>query len=164
MLGEHEIIARLVRQLSDAADAVQTAATAYALQEIFESHLSKENELVLPLLVSTPGVSVVDLLGDVHELLGPPAAAAGCGHQCACGELDEELPELDARSIPHAIRHATILGALETVRPGAGLVLLAPHDPLPLLAQIEERWPGVFTVSYDERGPQTWKLRLTRTA
>jgi uncharacterized protein (DUF2249 family) len=41
---------------------------------------------------------------------------------------------------------------------------VAPHDPLPLLDQIEQRWPSAFTVEYLERGPETWRLRFTRTA
>ena len=70
----------------------------------------------------------------------------------------------DARAIPHAIRHATIFGALDGVRPGKGLVLVAPHDPLPLLAQLEQREPGAFEVSYLERGPEAWRLALVRRA
>ncbi|HEY0902783.1 MAG TPA: DUF2249 domain-containing protein [Marmoricola sp.] len=93
-------------------------------------------------------------------------AESGCGgHSCSCGESDgPELPELDARSIPHAIRHATIFGALEAVAPGGGLVLVAPHDPLPLLAQIEQRWSNRFTVDYLERGPEAWRLAFVRAA
>jgi uncharacterized protein (DUF2249 family) len=64
--------------------------------------------------------------------------------------------------VPHAIRHATIFGALDAVAPGRGLVLVAPHDPLPLLAQIEQRSPGAFDVSYIERGPDAWRLQLVR--
>jgi uncharacterized protein (DUF2249 family) len=74
-----------------------------------------------------------------------------------------ELPELDARTVPHAIRHATIFGALDAVRPGSGLVLVAPHDPLPLLQQVEQRAPGAFSVDYLERGPEAWRLRFLRT-
>ena len=93
-------------------------------------------------------------------------AEGGCGvHACACGEVDGPgHPELDARTIPHAIRHATIFGALESVAPGRGLELLAPHDPLPLLAQVEQRWPGTFSVTYRERGPETWRLVFLRAA
>lgn len=93
-----------------------------------------------------------------------PQAAAGHGHGgCNCGESDgPELPELDARLVPHAIRHATIFGALDSVRPGSGMVLVAPHDPLPLLKQIEGRAPGVFSVDYLERGPEAWRLRFVR--
>jgi uncharacterized protein (DUF2249 family)/hemerythrin-like domain-containing protein len=172
MLREHGLITDLVRQVENAEDLVRAAAAATALRTLFESHLEKENELVLPLLVATPRVSVAELLGGMHELLGESAdqsgeaASSGCGgHTCSCGEQDADTyPELDARAIPHAIRHATIFGALETVPVGSGLVLLAPHDPIPLLGQIGDRWPGEFDVEYLETGPDTWRLQLTRGA
>jgi len=92
-------------------------------------------------------------------------ADAGCGGGCTCGEVDgPQYPELDARTVAHAIRHATILGALDSIAPGGGLILVAPHDPLPLLAQIEQRWPDEFAVSYFERGPEAWRLSFTRGA
>jgi uncharacterized protein (DUF2249 family) len=170
MLREHRLITDLVRQVEDAGDPVRAAAAATALRALFESHLEKENELVLPLLVATAGVSVAELLDGMHEVLGDSsdeegrATSSGCGgHTCTCGEQDADTyPELDARSIPHAIRHATIFGALETVPAGGGLVLLAPHDPIPLLGQISDRWPGEFSVEYLETGPDTWRLVLTR--
>lgn len=171
MLEEHRLITGLVRKVDEAAgEPVRAAAAASALRAVFESHLAKENDLVLPLLAATPGVSLAELLGGMHEILGEAAdgeqAEGGCGgHGCTCGEEDAEgYPELDARAIPHALRHATIFGALETVRPGAGLVLLAPHDPVPLLGQIAELWPGAFDVEYLETGPDTWRLALTRRA
>lgn len=80
---------------------------------------------------------------------------------CNCGD-DHAAPELDAREIPHAIRHATIFGALSAIKPGGALVLIAPHDPLPLLAQLERREAGAFEVSYLQRGPEAWRLRLAR--
>jgi uncharacterized protein (DUF2249 family) len=107
----------------------------------------------------------------MHQTLaGPtessPAAQDGCGgHTCSCGEVDGPgYPELDARTIPHAIRHATIFGALDAVPADGGLVLVAPHDPLPLLAQVEQRSPGAFQVDYLERGPEAWRLSFVRTA
>ncbi|XKF14283.1 DUF2249 domain-containing protein [Knoellia locipacati] len=60
------------------------------------------------------------------------------------------------------MRHATIFGALDAVQPGGGLVLVAPHDPLPLLRQLEGREPGAFSVDYLERGPEAWRLLLQR--
>ncbi len=42
------------------------------------------------------------------------------------------------------------------------MVLLAPHDPKPLLAQVEHRNPGVFTVEYRQQGPQDWRLAFVR--
>lgn len=80
---------------------------------------------------------------------------------CACGE-DHDTPELDARAIPHSIRHATIFGALGAIKPGGAMVLVAPHDPKPLLAQIAEREGDAIDVSYLQRGPEAWRLRLAR--
>lgn len=96
--------------------------------------------------------------------------AGGCGSGgCGCGGADEapaaaSRPVLDARQVPHNIRHATVFGALDAVRPGSGIELIAPHDPLPLLAQIDEREPGAFAVTYLERGPEVWRIALDRNA
>lgn len=177
MLAEHKSIVALVEALERESDPVRSAATAAALQAMFESHLAKENGLVLPLLLADPTVSVAELLGGMHELLGgeatgPTTATVDAAHSatgdaqahtCGCAhDATPGYPELDARAVPHAIRHATVFGALDAVRPGGGLVLVAPHDPLPLLRQIEERSPGVFQVDYLERGPDAWRLSFTR--
>jgi uncharacterized protein (DUF2249 family) len=68
------------------------------------------------------------------------------------------------RTLPHAIRHAPIVGALDGLRPGAGLLLVADHDPVPLLAQLEQRAPGAYAVAYRESGPEVWRLELVRKA
>lgn len=82
---------------------------------------------------------------------------------CTCGVLhEEEYPALDVRGVPHAIRHGVVFGALDSLARGAGLILVAPHDPLPLLAQIGQRTPGRFTVSYLTSGPDAWHLQFVR--
>ena len=81
---------------------------------------------------------------------------------CSCGHHDEGLPVLDARTIPHAIRHAAILGAVASLTPGRALALVAPHDPLPLLAQIRDAYGESIEISYLERGPEAWTLKLAR--
>lgn len=56
---------------------------------------------------------------------------------CACGEHDGDVvPELDVQTIPHAVRHAAIFGAIESLRPSSGLIISATHDPVPLLTQL----------------------------
>ena len=42
------------------------------------------------------------------------------------------------------------------------MVLVAPHDPLPLLEQLGQRSPGLFSIDYLERGPEAWRVRFVR--
>ena len=89
-----------------------------------------------------------------------PTTAAHSG--CTCGHEDEDRIVLDVRQIPHAIRHATIFGALDAIAPGSSIDLVADHNPLPLIAQLEARHPGGFSVGYVESGPEVWTLRVAR--
>jgi uncharacterized protein (DUF2249 family) len=175
MLAEHRDLVTLVEAVREAAGPVRAAAGAQALRSLFDSHLVKENEMILPLLAESGEVSLAVILDGMHELLGggdhvddtesaQAAGEGGCGGECGCGHQDPAgvLPELDARAVPHAIRHATIFGALDSVGAGGGMVLVAPHDPLPLLAQLEQRSPGLFSVDYLERGPEAWRVRFVR--
>ena len=85
------------------------------------------------------------------------APTGGCG----CGEAHEDLPELDVRVIPHAIRHGAVFGAMDQVGPGGSMVLVAHHDPVPLLNQLAARYPD-FGAAYLVEGPDEWKLVLSR--
>ncbi|MGW2745555.1 DUF2249 domain-containing protein [Streptomyces sp. NPDC001450] len=179
LIAEHSCLMALVDALRAAPTPFGAAAEARALQVLFEEHVAKENGLVLPLLAVAPDVSLATLLGELSEgsarrtptggTTGSPDTVGdetvengGCGGACGCGGREEaDVPELDVRSVPHALRHATVFGALEAVPAGAAMVLVAPHDPLPLLAQIEDRSPGTFCVEYLERGPEAWRLQLS---
>ncbi|MFJ6551857.1 DUF2249 domain-containing protein [Streptomyces luteogriseus] len=185
LIGEHRCLTALVDTLRAAPGPADAVADARALQVLFEEHLAKENGLVLPLLAMTPEISLAELLADMHHRLANDSSAkglqedqhneeghdmyegqieetGGCGGVCGCGGTEESNePELDVRDVPHAIRHATVFGALDAVPAGTAMVLVAHHDPLPLLAQIEQRNPGAFAVEYLERGPEAWRLRLS---
>ena len=89
-----------------------------------------------------------------------PAHSSDTG--CACGHDNDDEMVLDVRQIPHAIRHATIFGALGAIAPGFSLDLVADHNPLPLLAQLAQKHPGDFVATYLVDGPEFWKLRVTR--
>lgn len=184
LVGEHRCLTALVDALHTAPSPAGAAADARALQVLFEEHVAKENGLVLPLLAMTPEISLATLVADMHHRLanerttrgaqedqdieegqdmqeGQIEETGGCGGVCGCGSAQETAePELDVREVPHALRHATVFGALDAVPAGTAMVLVAPHDPLPLLAQIEQRSPGVFSVEYLERGPEAWRLRI----
>lgn len=213
MIAEHRVLEGLVRDLGEAMEPPRVAATAHALRVLFDTHLAKENDLILPAVAADPAVSLTGILAGMHELLGErgghehgdheeghagcgcgqaeahaaghPAGHAGCGcgeaeaHAagqagcgcgeadgpagCGCNEVDVDMPELDVRTVPHAIRHATVIGAFDAIPAGGSLLLIAPHDPLPLLRQLSRRTGGAMAVSYEQRGPEAWHLRLTRT-
>ncbi|MFV0534101.1 MAG: DUF2249 domain-containing protein [Cumulibacter sp.] len=92
-----------------------------------------------------------------------PQVEGGHGVGCACGhQEDGAMPQLDVQVIPHAIRHAAIFGALDSINPGYGMIICANHDPLPLLAQLEQRTPGAFAIEYLDRGPGSFRLRFVR--
>lgn len=167
LIMEHQALQSLLAELSAQSEGVRIAAAARALLAVLEGHVEKENDLVVPLLASASDISLADLLATMHtELSTAPAAESaehGASGDCTCGETDgDDYPVLDARAVPHAIRHATVFGALDAVRPGKGLILVAPHDPLPLLKQLEQRSPDTFDVSYRQRGPEAWRLLVMR--
>lgn len=184
MLGEHRAIVALVKEVESSPSAVRAAGAARALAAIFATHLTKENDLVVPLVAGAPDVSLADVLAGMHELLGAEAhgaaeeasAGGGCGcGGCGCGgdaagAADAAVstltidPRLDVRNIPHDQRHPAVFSALDGVAPGRALVLIAPHAPLPLLAQIESRYSGQFDVEWLQSGPEVWQIRLERAA
>jgi uncharacterized protein (DUF2249 family) len=168
MVTEHRVLADLVEEIVVADEPARAAAAGHALRVLFETHLAKENDLVLPAVAADPAVSLAGLLDGMPELLGeagharPHGSDAGPGG-CGCGGHDDaDIPVLDVRSVPHAIRHATVFGAFDAVPDGGSLLLVAPHDPLPLLRQLSARTGGALAVDYEERGPEAWRLRLTR--
>ncbi|MDQ2638918.1 MAG: DUF2249 domain-containing protein, partial [Actinomycetota bacterium] len=160
MIAVHRVLAGLVDRIRTEKSPVRAAAAGDALRVLFEAHLVDENDRILPIVAADPDVSLADALGGMHELLGDHHDAEG-GHKCGC-EHDAEEPVLDVREVPHSIRHATVFGAFDAVPVGASMVLVAHHDPIPLLHQLHDRTSGRISVEYLERGPEAWRLRLTR--
>ena len=70
MLAEHRNLIAHVAGLRESADAIEAVGSATAVQALFESHLSKENDLLLPALMADPSVSLGELLSGMHEILG----------------------------------------------------------------------------------------------
>lgn len=105
----------------------------------------------------------------VEDVSTTPVSPCGCGGDHGDAESTEgayadpsNAPVIDARAIPHAARHATVFAAFAAVEPEASMILVAPHDPLPLLRQLSERETDNVHVAYEVNGPDFWRLRLTR--
>lgn len=115
-------------------------------------------------MAADSAVSLVEVIAGMHELLGDAHSPNGGrpSHSCGCGESVAEDPVLDVREVPHSIRHATVFDAFDAVSPGGVLVLVAPHDPILLLHQLEIRASGRLLVQYEQAGPDVWRLRLIK--
>ncbi|MCG7276587.1 DUF2249 domain-containing protein [Corynebacterium singulare] len=74
-----------------------------------------------------------------------------------------DIPTLNASEIPHAVRHGAIHGALGTLNVGESMILIAPHDPLPLLKEVKQREES-FELKYLKKEPEDVHIRFTRTA
>ena len=59
----------------------------------------------------------------------------------------------DARGVAKRFRHAAIFGALEALNHGETMRFVNDHDPLPLLAQIAQRYGDRVSVEYRQRDP-----------
>lgn len=181
-VGDTNETALLARLLGHVATAATTASSQLAVQpskahagaaaQAAMTALDMVSAEVLPVLAASPQVDLEQLLAELSarspdSTAQDPAAGipadGGCGCGCACGGNEvQEMTELDTRVIPHAIRHATVFGALEALAPGRGILLIANHNPLPLLAQLEQRAAGQFEVEYVEEGPETYQLSMIR--
>ena len=65
----------------------------------------------------------------------------------------DALYPFDARGIAKRFRHAAIFGALDALNPGETMRFCNDHDPLPLLAQLQQRYGDKVVIEYRQREP-----------
>ncbi|MEO8246131.1 MAG: hemerythrin domain-containing protein [Chloroflexota bacterium] len=70
MRDEHVNLIAHVDAFRDTSDAIESVALSSAILALFDAHLHKENDLLVPALMADSSVSLADLLGGMHELLG----------------------------------------------------------------------------------------------
>jgi iron-sulfur cluster repair protein YtfE (RIC family) len=70
MRDEHVNLVAHVKAFRSASGAIAAASQSAAILALFESHLHKENDLLVPALMAEESVSLARLLGGMHELLG----------------------------------------------------------------------------------------------
>ncbi|TAM09428.1 MAG: DUF2249 domain-containing protein [Nevskiaceae bacterium] len=68
-------------------------------------------------------------------------------------ETDYQAYPFDARTIAHRFRHSAIFGALDALKPGEAMRFVNDHDPLPLLAQMQQRYGDHVHILYQQREP-----------
>lgn len=63
----------------------------------------------------------------------------------------DRLYPFDASGIAKRFRHAAIFGAMSALEPGETMAFFNDHDPLPLLAQIEQHFGNKVRIEYVSR-------------
>jgi uncharacterized protein (DUF2249 family) len=74
-------------------------------------------------------------------------------HDCSKPVAAEGIYPFDARGVAKRFRHAAIFGALDSLNPGETMRFCNDHDPLPLLAQIDQYFGQRVKVAYVARQP-----------
>lgn len=69
---------------------------------------------------------------------------------------------LDVRVIPPREKHATIFRTFDALAPGESFTLVNDHDPVPLRYQFEAERAGAFEWEYLARGPEEWRVTISR--
>lgn len=67
--------------------------------------------------------------------------------------LEQQVHPFDARGVAKRFRHASIFGALESLRDGEVMRFINDHDPVPLLDQIRQRYGAQVGIEYLSREP-----------
>ena len=80
---------------------------------------------------------------------------------CQCNHTNLLEETLDATSIPHAVRHPAILGALSALPVNGTILLKAPHMPTPLLGEMKDL-DGAFGYEVVQDGPSERVVRICR--
>ncbi|KAF0201717.1 MAG: hypothetical protein FD173_2095 [Gallionellaceae bacterium] len=74
-------------------------------------------------------------------------------HDCSTTTTQDMRYPFDARCVAKRFRHAAIFGALDSLNPGETMAFVNDHDPLPLLAQLQQRYGDGIAISYVAREP-----------
>jgi len=75
---------------------------------------------------------------------------------------DEAGAVVDVRGMPCVLRHAAVMDLFDALTKGESFVVVNDHDPAPLRRHFESRAVCGYAWEYLERGPQAWRVRVTR--
>ena len=103
--------------------------------------VSHQDSALLVTLIKNPGTAV-------SQVLEPAASVT--------------VSELDLRDTPRPERHPMVFSAFDHLEEGESFVLINDHDPQPLKRQMERMREGQVDWEYVERGPESFRIRITR--
>lgn len=77
-------------------------------------------------------------------------------------DQDMQTIELDVRVIAPREKHPTIFSTFDNLVSGQSMVIINDHDPRPLRYQLSAERPEMFEWTYQEEGPEVWRVRIDR--
>jgi uncharacterized protein (DUF2249 family) len=83
-------------------------------------------------------------------------------HNCANSTTPDMRYPFDARGVAKRFRHAAIFGALDSLNAGETMLFVNDHDPLPLLAQLAQRYGSGIDIHYVTREPGQIVIEFNR--
>ena len=69
---------------------------------------------------------------------------------------------MDVRPIPCSVKHGLIIRTWLALPVGDHFILLNDHDPVPLFYQFSAQWPGTFTWEHLVKGPEEFRVKVTK--
>ncbi len=79
-------------------------------------------------------------------------------------QATNEVKVIDVREIPPRGRHELIFETYGELAVGEAFRIINDHDPKPLYYQFQAEMPGQVGWEYLEDGPETWQVRISKTA
>lgn len=76
--------------------------------------------------------------------------------------MSQQPIELDVRVIPPRDKHPTIFRTFDNLQSGQSMLLVNDHDPRPLRYQLMAERPDSFEWTYQESGPEVWRVKIDR--
>jgi uncharacterized protein (DUF2249 family)/quercetin dioxygenase-like cupin family protein len=70
--------------------------------------------------------------------------------------------ELDVRQLRKPDKHPTIFATYAALAVGESFVLVNNHDPKHLRAEFDADHPGSYEWEYVEKGPEVWRVRISK--
>ena len=70
--------------------------------------------------------------------------------------------ELDVRQLRKPDKHPTIFATYAALPVGGSFVLVNNHDPKHLRAEFDTDHPGSYDWEYLEKGPEVWRIRISK--
>src|SRR3990167_10618113 len=99
-------------------------------------------------MVPRPGVLRCAACATAAPARTPPTTCMETIRMSTLHIIPEALHPFDARGIGKRFRHAAIFGALDALAPGEDMRFVNDHDPLPLLAQLDQRYGKALAIAY----------------